>query len=111
MKINNHLFKKKYKTKLQAVYFIVATLAVVFSCQNIAKAAEPEVLATNANLITRVAPGEFLPISVRLTNFGSKQRADVTISYRILDNTGTSLITNTETVAVQTTASFIKTIQ
>jgi len=60
----------------------------------------------------RVAPGELLPISVKLLNFGGSTKVDVTINYQILDKNGDKVEVNeTETVAVQTTASFIKNIQ
>lgn len=68
-------------------------------------------VAAGGNLVTRVAPGELLPISVKLTNFGGKSRADVTINYRILNAAGVAVLTSTETVAVETTASFIKVMQ
>lgn len=68
-------------------------------------------VAAGGNLVTRVAPGELLPISVKLTNFGGSRRADVTINYRILNEAGIEMLASTETVAVETTASFIKVMQ
>jgi hypothetical protein len=67
----------------------------------------------NAGLAVRVAPGELLPISVKLSNFGGNNRVDVLITYGIFANNGNGdqiYLTN-ETVAVETTASFVKTIQ
>jgi len=46
-----------------------------------------------------------------LINFGGGQRVDVTINYQILDSGGVVVLTETETVAVETTASFVKHIQ
>ncbi len=59
----------------------------------------------------RIAPGEFLPVSVKLINFGSQKRVDVVVDYKILDSNGEEIISESETVAVETTASFIKRIQ
>ncbi len=70
-----------------------------------------EVRTSSGNLVTRVAPGELLPIQVQLTNFGGGKRVDVTINYHILDEKGNDVVTEKETVAVETTASYIKIIQ
>ncbi|HEY4515865.1 MAG TPA: hypothetical protein VJH67_01605 [Candidatus Paceibacterota bacterium] len=59
----------------------------------------------------RVAPGEILPISVRLSNFGGGKRVDVLIEYSIFSSTGKEIYSISETVAVETTANFIKSIQ
>lgn len=65
----------------------------------------------SAGLVTRVAPGELLPISISLANFGGGRRVDVLVISRILDETGAERHTSSETVAVETTANFVKTIQ
>ncbi|PCI21337.1 hypothetical protein COB64_00440 [Candidatus Wolfebacteria bacterium] len=70
-----------------------------------------QVKTDTGNLISRVAPGDFLPISVKLINFGSGRRVDVTITYQIFDARNIAVIQETETVAVETTASFVKFIQ
>lgn len=62
-------------------------------------------------LTTRIAPGEALPLTVRLANFGNNDATDVSIRYEIINATGSAIVTQTETVAVQTTASFVKQIQ
>jgi hypothetical protein len=59
----------------------------------------------------RIAPGEFLPISVKLINFGSLKRVDVIVDYKILNKYNEEVYSENETVAVETTASFIKRIQ
>ena len=69
---------------------------------------DAEVRTSGEGLITRVAPGEFLPFSVKLLNFGGKRRVDVTITYQIIDSEGTEVFTESETIAVETTASFVK---
>ena len=67
--------------------------------------------STSASLAVRVAPGELLPISVKLSNFGGGRRVDVTITYGLFNDQGNQIYTTTETVAVETTASFVKAIQ
>lgn len=66
---------------------------------------------TGAGLTIKVAPGELLPILIKLTNFGGEQRVDVTLTYRIINQNGDVAVTSTETVAVETTASFTKIMQ
>lgn len=86
-------------------------LATAFLFAAVATAAESEVKTSSANLVTRVAPGELLPVSVKLVNFGGGKRVDVTIDYFILNEKGDVVLTEKETVAVETTASFIKILQ
>lgn len=92
--------------------FILMTGAIGFnftaSAVNVEKA---EVKTSGEGLITRLAPGEFLPFSVKLINFGSTRRVDVSINYKILDSEGVEVFSEGETVAVETTASFIKQVQ
>lgn len=99
-------FKKS--TYLQHFCFLAVIAAIAF-CFATTRAAE--VQTSSGNLVTRVAPGELLPISVKLTNFGGGKRVDVTIDYRILNEKGDVVLATKETVAVETTASFIKVIQ
>lgn len=70
-----------------------------------------EVKTESGGLVTKIAPGEFLPIYVKLTNFGGGRRVDVTIDYLILDSNGEVIAIENETVAVETTASYVKFIQ
>ncbi len=65
--------------------------------------------ATNST--GKVAPGEFLPVSVKLSNFGGGKRVDVLVKYSILASAGNEIYSTSETVAVETTASFVKSIQ
>ncbi len=71
----------------------------------------PSVETNGAGLVSRVAPGEFLPISVRLLNLGNSNKVDVAVSYKIADFAGNVIYTSQETVAVETTANYVKTIQ
>ena len=68
-----------------------------------------EVQASGEGLVSRIAPGEFLPISIKLLNFGSSERVDVDILYQVFDVAQNEIFAAHDTVAVQTTASFIKT--
>lgn len=65
----------------------------------------------SAGLAAKVAEGELLPISVKLSNFGGGKRVDVLIKYSIFDSAGNEIYSTSETVAVETTANFVKTIQ
>lgn len=60
---------------------------------------------------SKVAPGELLPVSVKLSNFGGGKRVDVLVKYSILNSSGTEIYSTSETVAVETTASFIKSVE
>jgi len=100
-------FRKKYipGTILIMLIFCGAASAAVVQT--------PEVATSNAGLAVMVAPGELLPISVALSNFGSsgESAVDVSITYAIFSSTGAQIFTTTDTVAVETTADFIKTVQ
>lgn len=69
-----------------------------------------DVTLSSEGLRTTAAPGESIAFSVKLSNFGSENRADVTIFYRLFDNAGREIYAESETVAVDTTASFVKRI-
>ena len=71
----------------------------------------PQVETSGAGLVSKVAPGEFLPLSVKLLNFGNRKKVDVTITYLITNLDGKVIYSAEETVAVETTATFVKTIQ
>lgn len=57
-----------------------------------------------------MAPGEFLPISVKLTNFGSKEEINVTVNYEIQDGSGKVFYRWGEEVPVKNTISYVKNI-
>lgn len=91
-----------------------ALLIIVFALQFVALSCAAQTPGTVSiapeGLINKIAPGEFLPVSVKLVNFGSLRRVDVTIIYRIFDTHDALVYTEEETVAVETTASFVKRI-
>lgn len=70
-----------------------------------------QVNTSNAGIATKVAAGELLPISVKLSNFGGGKRVDVLVKYSIFNNNGNEIYSASETVAVETTDNFIKKIQ
>ncbi len=110
MKYDFNMYFKRL-TRLRYFYFAAIVLLISFGLYAKAQTEKSEVRTTSGALVTRVAPGELLPISVKLTNFGGGKRVDVTIDYRILNEKGDAVLTEKETVAVETTASFIKVIQ
>lgn len=58
----------------------------------------------------KFSSGDFLSFSLKLVNFGSISRQDVTITYQITDSQNNEVYVSSETVAVDTTASFVKRI-
>ena len=101
---------KKFKFILFFCLMLVLTFS--YASQTLAVLHEAAELKTESGgLVTKLAPGEFLPISVKLTNFGGGRRVDVSIDYSILDDSGNVITTESETVAVETTASYVKFIQ
>jgi hypothetical protein len=67
---------------------------------------------TNGWLFWKVSPWELLPVSVRLLNMsGNKKRIDVQVYYSITSLAGEKIYSSSETVAVETTASFVKMLQ
>jgi len=72
--------------------------------------AQAQEITANSSVASRVAPGEELPASVTLVNFGSSTRTDVTLHYSITNANGNEVQELSQTVAVETTASFIKNI-
>lgn len=67
-----------------------------------------EILASSGRESLRVAPGENLSFSIKLLNFGAESRADVVVTYRIDNATHMSVYESQESVAVETTAGFVK---
>lgn len=97
------------------VYLLIILTGLIFvssvAFAQINSTKNNQVSTSNAGVATRVAPGELLPISVKLSNFGGSSRVDVLVTYSILTSTGNEIYESTETVAVETTADFIKKIQ
>jgi hypothetical protein len=67
---------------------------------------------SNGWLLWKVSPWELLPASVKLLNMsGNKKRIDVQLNYSITSLAGEKIYSSSETVAVETTASFVKMLQ
>lgn len=65
---------------------------------------------SGGGLSVRIAPGELLPVRITLSNFGGGKEVDVLVTYEVLDDRGVDIYVASQTVAVETTASFVKTI-
>lgn len=110
MKIKIKLLNNvKFAYLLIAAAGIIFLPVVAFGQTGINKGAQVD--TSNAGITVKVAPGELLPVSVKLSNFGGVKRVDVLVKYSIFTDAGQEIYTNEETVAVETTASFVKTIQ
>ncbi len=104
---------KALRSKLKFLASAALLLAILVTGYNspIFAAESGEVKTSGGSTVSRVAPGEFLPVSVKLANFGAGKRVDVTIDYQVLGEAGRVVLTESETVAVETTASYVKNIQ
>ena len=89
--------------------FDISSQPVPLSEQSVTKGTRVD--TNSAGLVAKVAPGELLPISVTLSNFGGGKRVDVLITYSIFTSKGDKIYSTSETVAVETTGNFVKTIQ
>lgn len=87
---------------------LLLLVPVVFAQVDMAKTAQ--VSTSNADLVAKVAPGEFLPVSTKLSNFGGSKRVDVVVAYAIMTNSGKEIASTSETIAVETTANLVKLI-
>ncbi|MBP7806382.1 hypothetical protein KA057_01735 [Candidatus Gracilibacteria bacterium] len=65
----------------------------------------------NGGTLGKVAPGELLPVSVKLLNVSGTRRLDVQVYYSVISRGNESVYSSSETVAVETTASFVKMVQ
>jgi hypothetical protein len=97
-----------------AVFVLISQLALSYARgaegDNPGFVKSAQVYTGSAGVVTRVAPGELLPVSVKLSNFGSNKRVDILIEYFIFSSLGEKIYESSETVAVETTANFIKKI-
>lgn len=88
---------------------LISAPPVAFAQTDVAK--EARIDTSSSGLVVKVAPGELLPISIKLSNFGGGKRVDVLIKCSISTSAGEEIYKSDETVAVETTANFVKTIQ
>ncbi len=99
------LSKTKIILGLSVVFILFFPVTSVFSGKD-SSGQEADIKTRGSGLIFRVAPGEKLPVKVELMNFGAGERVDVTIHYKVLDNEDGLMLHETETVAVETRASY-----
>jgi hypothetical protein len=99
--------------EINLLLILILILTNVFSITfaQIAPTNNQNVNSINTQTSQKVADGETLNISVHLTNFGNNKRIDVKVKYSILNNNQEEIYTTNDTVAVETTASFIKKVQ
>ena len=92
-----------------AVAGLIIILSIAFAKSTFA-ADNPLNVTNSASPIRKMAPGEVLPVSVNLSNFGGGKRVDVTVKYSILTSKDIEVYTTSDTVAVETTANFVKNV-
>lgn len=106
---NKTLFACVLLVSICFVFLLPFKSSSVFAQAN--PSSNAQVATSNTGTAVKVAPGELLPIAVKLSNFGGGSRVDVFIQYAIIANSGTEISSTSETVAVETTANFVKTVQ
>jgi len=102
----------KRNLKLALIFILTASWLMFLGFNNFTLAQSlNKIEVTTIDQFQKVAPGESLPISMKLLNMGGSGRVDVEITYRIEDSNKKVLSEELETVAVETTASFIKQVK
>lgn len=93
------------------IKFLIIFLPLLFTPKSFIFAQQAGTInLTSEGGSNKFAPGEFIPFSIKLLNFGSLQRGDVTLNYQILNDKNIEVSSSSETVAVETSASFVKRI-
>jgi len=88
--------------------FLILAIAAINSGGQVRAADDASISLTSEGNSSTYAPGEFLSFSIKLVNFGSLKRGDVGVTYQIIDKDVHEVYASSETVAVDTTASFVK---
>tara|TARA_B100001179_G_scaffold80382_1_gene56768 strand:+ start:122 stop:922 length:801 start_codon:yes stop_codon:yes gene_type:complete len=93
--------------KNKLLYIFICALTFIVAGNGYAQT-EPKVFSAGELRITEIGRGEELPVEIQLVNFGTpNERVDATLVYSITyKENGAELFRTTETVAVETTASF-----
>jgi hypothetical protein len=99
----------KFKSRLLG-HFGAFVLFLLFANCAIAQSLD-RIEVSTIDQFQKAAPGESLPISLKLYNMGGSGRVDVIITYRLENKQQTIFSEETDTVAVETTASFIKQVK
>lgn len=93
-------------------FALTLTLSGTHSLASAQNTPGAQVQTTSAGLSAKVAPGDLLPVSIKLANFGNDARIDVQVHYQIANNhTGKVVLASEETVAVETTDNFVRNLQ
>lgn len=118
MYIHKVILKKMANATVLVAVLVALGLAITPAANVLAQDANQnvtqnaQVKTSSAGLAVKVAPGEILPVSVKLANFGGGKRVDVQVNYKITSNESSkTLLTSSETVAVETTNDYVKTLQ
>jgi hypothetical protein len=101
------------RSKKTAFFLIAVSLAGLFLSSAATASAQESIFSNIAigQSATRFAPGDSLPVAVVLSNYGAPMRIDVVINYSITNAHGIVAAATTETVAVETTSSYVRYIQ
>src|SRR5512133_3431941 len=93
--------------------WIDAVLVLIILCGASQAMAQGSILGriSFGSSVTRYAAGDVLPVTVVLSNFGAGERVDVAVRYEMTNAGGKNVFSKTETVAVETTDSFVRQIQ
>ena len=102
------IYPKSFSRQLCGLLFAPLLFMPLVSHGQTATGSQLSVGSSNTELVLKVAPGDRLPVSIKLANFGATHRVDVFIKYGIFSNSGNELYTTSETVALETTANFVK---
>jgi hypothetical protein len=106
-----------YIDQMKKISYALAILALlaVFGCGSPVSAAtgtgDDASAAKTEDPVLEMAPGEFLPIAVKLTNSGDKKEVLLTVNYEIQDVNGKVFYRLAEEVPVETTVSYVKNIK
>ena len=112
----NTLFKKrkiKFLTSFLVLLIVLVGSQVIIgkSTAEIINPLSSTLLTTGQLTVGKVSPGDQLPLQVQLINFGTPdERVDVTLMYSVKNKRNIIVLDSSETVAVQTTSSFIKNV-
>jgi len=108
------IIKNNLIVSLTLSLFVFVSLFYITNAQELPETEvlekRPTIEASNL-FVTKVAPGEFLPISIKVLNFGGPERIDVTITYYIFNDRDEEVYQSTETVAVETSSTFTRIAQ
>ena len=100
------------KSRRKLFFYFLFLSFIIFGANDFIFAQElSKIEVTTIDQFQKVAPGESLPVSMKLFNMGGSGRVDVQIIYRLEDANKKVFSEELETVAVETTASFIKQVK